>query len=114
MYPLTQTADFGTAAVCRYLKMNIVKISTPEMLLKRQLQLFCQNYRNLYTGANTPKSEIKTFLNQYKSGSVRLLKQENGVAHIILDNPDRRNAISGKTRDASTMESGMQMMENWI
>ena len=70
-------------------------LSFLKMFLKRKCNFFCQNFQTLYTGAMAPKSEIKNFLMQYKSGSVRLQKQENGVAHIILDNPDRRNAISG-------------------
>ena len=66
------------------------------MFLKRPFKFFNESFRTLYIGANVPKSDIKTLLSQYKSGSVTLVKQQNGIAHIILDNLDRRNAISGK------------------
>ena len=66
------------------------------MFLKRLFKFFNKSFRTLYIGANVPKSDIKTLLSQYKSGSVTLVKQQNGIAHIILDNLDRRNAISGK------------------
>ena len=66
------------------------------MFLRRPFKFFNKSVRTLYIGANVPKSDIKSLLSQYKSGSVTLVKQQNGIAHIILDNLDRRNAISGK------------------
>ena len=34
-------------------------------------------------------------MKKYEGGSVDLIKSECGVAHVILNNPERRNAMSG-------------------
>ena len=51
--------------------------------------------RQLYTGSKESIDSIKQFLKPYKSGTVDLEKKENGIAHIVLNNPERRNAFSG-------------------
>ena len=38
---------------------------------------------------------IKTLVKKYEGGSVDLIKSEFGVAHVVLNNPERRNAMSG-------------------
>ena len=37
----------------------------------------------------------KTILRKYEGGSVDLVKSDDGMAHVILNNPERRNAMSG-------------------
>jgi len=60
--------------------------------LFRQLR---RQTRSIYTGNRAKFSETKEFLQKFKSGSVDLVKKDNGIAQIILNNPDRRNALSG-------------------
>ena len=61
--------------------------------LFRQLR---RQTRSIYTGNRAKFSETKEFLQKFKSGSVDLVKKDNGIAQIILNNPDRRNALSGQ------------------
>ena len=61
--------------------------------LFRQLR---RQTRSIYTGNRATFSETKEFLQKFKSGSVDLVKNDNGIAQIILNNPDRRNALSGQ------------------
>ena len=49
-----------------------------------------------HTGPTEPLSQTKEFLRDYKGGSVDLEKKENGIADIVLNHPERRNALSGK------------------
>ena len=49
-----------------------------------------------HTGPTEPLSQTKEFLRNYKGGSVDLEKKENGIADIVLNHPERRNALSGK------------------
>ena len=97
--PIVSISWLSSADWCKFQNnqsIDIVKKLVYEMFLKRPFKFFNENFRTLYIGANVPKSDIKRLLSQYKSGSVTLVKQQNGIAHIILDNLDRRNAISGK------------------
>ena len=52
--------------------------------------------RPYYNGAREELSDIKPLLQKYKGGSVDLEKKENGICHVILNHPERRNALSGK------------------
>lgn len=51
-----------------------------------------------YTGPEISVKEAKEVMSKYvdDSGSVNLEKDENGIAKICLNNPQTRNAISGK------------------
>ena len=53
-------------------------------------------YRQYYNGVKEEISDIKPFLKKYKGGSVDLEKKDNGICHVILNHPERRNALSGK------------------
>ena len=53
-------------------------------------------YRPYYNGVKEELSDIKPFLKKYKGGSVDLEKKDNGICHVILNHPERRNALSGK------------------
>ena len=53
--------------------------------------------RPYYNGVREELSDIKPFLQKYKGGSVDLEKKDNGICHVILNHPERRNALSGKT-----------------
>ena len=46
-------------------------------------------------GKREPTDLIKTLVRKYEGGSVDLVKSKSGIAHVILNNPERRNAISG-------------------
>lgn len=51
---------------------------------------------NYYDGPETPTAEIRKLLLQSKGGSVDLIKNEDtGIATLCLNQPERRNAISG-------------------
>ena len=51
---------------------------------------------NYYDGPETPTVEIREQLLQSKGGSVDLIKNEDtGIATLCLNQPERRNAISG-------------------
>jgi hypothetical protein len=51
---------------------------------------------NYYSGPETPIAEIRERLFQAKGGSVDLIKNEDtGIATLCLNQPARRNAISG-------------------
>jgi hypothetical protein len=51
---------------------------------------------NYYNGPETPTAEIREQLLQSKGGSVDLIKNEDtGIATLCLNQPERRNAISG-------------------
>ena len=50
--------------------------------------------RCYHKGPKSSLSDCKNFLNQFQGGSVDLIK--NGtVAHLVLNHPERRNAMSG-------------------
>lgn len=51
--------------------------------------------RGLYSGKRESTDLIKTLVKKYEGGSVDLVKSECGVAHVVLNNPERRNAMSG-------------------
>ena len=55
--------------------------------------IFCRPY---YAGVKEELSDIKPFLKKYTGGSVDLEKKENGICHVILNQPERGNALSGK------------------
>ena len=63
------------------------------MILKKVVSLSCSRY--LYTGSRESVDNIRVFTRQFEGGSVDLVKKDSGVAHIVLNNPDRRNAVSG-------------------
>lgn len=49
-----------------------------------------------YTGAAQPVEEVREFLGKFEGGKIDLtLNNENGIATILLNNPNRRNAITG-------------------
>lgn len=51
---------------------------------------------NYYDGPETPIAEIREQLLQSKGGSVDLIKNEDtSIATLCLNQPERRNAISG-------------------
>ena len=51
---------------------------------------------NYYNGPETPTAEIHELLLQSEGGSVDLIKNEDtGIATLCLNQPERRNAISG-------------------
>jgi len=52
-------------------------------------------FAHIHTGEKSSIDSIKTFLNDYKGGSIDLIKQDNGIAHLVLNHPERRNALSG-------------------
>ena len=53
-------------------------------------------YRPYYNGVKEELSDIKLFLRKYKGGSVDLEKRDNGICHVILNHPEKGNALSGK------------------
>ena len=57
-------------------------------ILVNPLQLQCT--RLLYTGARSNEHQLKSFLAQFQGGSVDLVKKDNGIAHIVLNHPERR------------------------
>lgn len=42
------------------------------------------------------EEEIKTKLAPFTGGSVTLVKRENGIAELCIDNPARMNAFTGR------------------
>jgi len=51
---------------------------------------------NYYDGPDTPTAKIREQLLQSKGGSVDLIKNEDtAIATLCLNQPERRNAISG-------------------
>ena len=51
--------------------------------------------RSSFLGKKESTDFIKTLVKKYEGGSVDLVKSECGVAHVVLNNPERRNAMSG-------------------
>ena len=49
----------------------------------------------LHSDKGKSEDEFKKFLKEYRGGSVDLVKKDNGIAHIVLNHPERRNALSG-------------------
>ena len=48
-----------------------------------------------HTGASSSLAECQQLLSQYQGGRVELTMLESGLAHLVLDHPERRNAMSG-------------------
>jgi hypothetical protein len=57
---------------------------------------------NYYTGPESPTAEIREQLLQSTGGSVDLIKNEDtGIATLCLNQPERRNAISGNNNTSN-------------
>ena len=50
---------------------------------------------SFFIGKRESTDLIKTLVKKYEGGSVDLVKSKCGVAHVVLNNPERRNAMSG-------------------
>lgn len=63
--------------------------------MKRAEARWCL-YRSLYNSSHgLNESEIKKKLAPFSGGSVKLFKGENGIAELCINNPCRKNALSG-------------------
>lgn len=51
---------------------------------------------SLYKGDAPDISDIREYLSKYKGGSVDLEVRDDGIAMVTLNNPAKRNAMSGK------------------
>ena len=50
-----------------------------------------------YEGQDVDLADVKVWLSRYDGGEVLFKRDESsGIAEIILDHPERRNAMSGK------------------
>jgi len=80
--------------------------------IQRSRQVF-PNSRSakLYTGNTTSIEDTKVALSKFKGGSVDLVKKENGIAHLVLNNPGRRNALSGSMM--GDLVDAVEELENW-
>ena len=65
----------------------------------------------IHTGKKSSTEDTKKMLNYYKGGSVDLIKQNNGIAHLILNHPERRNALSGSMM--VDMADALEELEKW-
>ena len=65
----------------------------PDMVLLSVLRSRALS-RCYHEGPKSSLSDCKNFLNQFEGGSVDLIKS-GSVAHLILNHPERRNAMSG-------------------
>ena len=87
--------------------MNVILF--PEMVFapvfRRELVSRC--YHN---GPKSSLSDCKVFLNQFQGGSVDLIKKGN-IAHLVLNHPERRNAMSGSMM-VQLLER-VEELENW-
>ena len=65
----------------------------PDMVLLSVLRSRALS-RCYHEGPKSSLSDCKNFLNQFEGGSVDLIKS-GSVAHLVLNHPERRNAMSG-------------------
>ncbi|KAJ1519742.1 hypothetical protein ONE63_004998 [Megalurothrips usitatus] len=66
----------------------------------------------VYEGKEVDLIEVKDWLSKYEGGSVTLTKNESlGIADILLDHPNKRNAMSG----SMMVQLGdiVEELENW-
>ena len=78
--------------VCKTMK-NIFREKFLRNILTKPVLFRSFSY---YNGETQPLSETKTFLRDFKGGTIDLEKKETGIAHIVLNHPERMNALSGK------------------
>lgn len=72
------------------------QVSDSVMVIQKVTHLSQRLFRRgLYSGKRESTDLIKTLVKKYEGGSVDLIKSEFGVAHVVLNNPERRNAMSG-------------------
>lgn len=69
--------------VSRFLSSNIQKI-----IVTRGFHISCKKWKN--------DVDFREQLLTYKGGSIDLLKQDNGIAVLKINNENKRNALSGK------------------
>ena len=107
-----QTDRFSRFQVCLGIKQLICTESSRQakrkqimnFLHKISLARFSSNLsvysvisRSFHSGfTRETLSETKLFLGQYTGGSIDLEKKESGIAHVVLNHPERRNALSGE------------------
>ena len=87
-----------------FIKNYLRLIKTPSFLINNRSA-------QIHTGEKSSIDGIKTFLSDYKGGSVDLIKQENGIAHLVLNHPERRNALSGSMM--VDMADAVDELEKW-
>jgi len=68
-------------------------------------------FAHIHSGQRRSLDSIKLFLSGYKGGSVDLVKQENGIAHLVLNHPERRNALSGSMM--VDLADAVEELETW-
>eukprot|EP00092_Neocalanus_flemingeri_P027629 GFUD01029982.1.p1 GENE.GFUD01029982.1~~GFUD01029982.1.p1 ORF type:complete len:293 (+),score=84.77 GFUD01029982.1:119-997(+) len=80
-------------------------------IVKTSQVLRCTRVAKIHTGPKQSIEDIKLFLKDYQAGSVDLIKQANGIAHLILNHPERRNALSGSMM--VDMLDAVEELEKW-
>jgi len=65
----------------------------------------------IHTDKRKSQDEIKMFLKDYHGGSVDLVKKDNGIAHLVLNHPERRNALSGSMM--VDLAEAVDNLESW-
>ncbi|XP_075720373.1 ethylmalonyl-CoA decarboxylase [Rhinoderma darwinii] len=79
--------------------------------MKRAEARWCL-YRSLYNSSHGfNETEIKSKLAQFSGGSIKLCKGENGIAELCVNNPSRKNALSGIMM--LELEERISDLENW-
>ena len=71
-----------------FIKHSLRTIKTYQALLNHR------SAAQIHTGKKSSIVDIRNELNNYKGGSVDLIRQDNGIAHLLLNHSDRRNALS--------------------
>ncbi|XP_064564084.1 ethylmalonyl-CoA decarboxylase isoform X1 [Zonotrichia leucophrys gambelii] len=83
---------------------NFLQITMKRILQQRRL--------SLYNGAHGYEEElIKKKLQQFSGGSVNLVKEDNGIAILTLNNPKLMNAFTGTMM--VELQERVTELENW-
>ncbi|KAM4040166.1 ethylmalonyl-CoA decarboxylase [Anomaloglossus baeobatrachus] len=80
-------------------------------VMKRTEARWCL-YRSLYNSSHGfNETEVKKKLAQYSGGSIVLCKGEGGIAELCMNNPSRKNAMTGTMM--LELEERISDLENW-
>jgi len=76
----------------RHLKL----LNNNGMILQKKLtQVLIDTDRRYSQSSNSHIGDLKLEFSRYKGGSIDLEKRSDGIGHIIINHPEKKNAISG-------------------
>jgi len=80
----------------RVLKTNHFKYSGNNWIFnKKYAKILLPSHRTYAQSTPDQIAILKSEFSQYQGGSITLEKSSNGVAHMVINHPEKKNAISG-------------------